>query len=152
MAGRPQFLLKPMIRHKWVPILVGFLVALLGKKNPKNYGEQPVPTRWVQALFLSRRRCRSVTNGSDYHSRCRRFPQLHHLKKSFGRPFFCGSKSQIFTKKTIFHDFGPDFGYFNFFVFEATMNFRFLGSHTELDLGTHHRGGVWVGVWRFDAT
>lgn len=61
-------------------------------------------------------------------------------------------QSPRFSQKAnmMIDDFGPDFGYFNFFVFEATMNFRFLGSHTELDLGTHHRGGRF-GVWRFDA-
>ena len=125
-----------MILHKWTIILVGFLVALLEEKTRKTT-EFPVP----QVSPSSFSQWKEVQKCDTDYTQDAKNPQLHHLKKIHWKAFFCGSKSQIFKKSQ--HDdwwFWSRFGYFNFFVFEATMNFRFLGSHTELDLGTHHRG------------
>ena len=95
-----------MILHKWTIILVGFLVALLEEKTRKTT-EFPVP----QVSPSSFSQWKEVQKCDTDYTQDAKNPQLHHLKKSIGRPFFV-DQSPRFSKKAnmMIDDFGPDLG------------------------------------------
>lgn len=143
--GSPQFVLKPMILHKWVPILLGFLVGFPGKKNPRKTTEGVSSSHQVSPS--------SFSQSKEVQKWCEGFHKsTMEISKSFGRPFFCGSNLPDFHKKTIFDDFGPDFGVFQFRCLRSNDEFQVFGfSHGTWSWHPSPRR-FGVGVWRFDAT
>lgn len=119
--GSPQFVLKPMILHKWVPILLGFLVGFPGKKNPRKTTEGVSSSHQVSPS--------SFSQSKEVQKWCEGFHKsTMEISKSFGRPFFCGSNLPDFHKKN------------NFWWFWA----RFWGISISLSSKQRWISGFWV--------